>query len=141
MGKPETSFFPISQYSVRLRRTAEEGGEPLGSGTLLIRKEDETVWLLTCAHVFFLKSDPDDEEAESEFVDNVEVEYKAAEAGGRSVTVKLKEKNGDEPAQAGTIMAGKLGGKTPPGKKIFFVRVRRGGWVGGPGKNPPRQNN
>lgn len=55
MGKPETSFFPISQYSVRLRRTAEEGGEPLGSGTLLIRKEDETVWLLTCAHVFFLR--------------------------------------------------------------------------------------
>jgi len=63
------------------------------------------VWLLTCAHVFFLKSDPDDEEAESEFVDNVEVEYKAAEAGGRSVTVKLKEKNVDEPAQAAAYNA------------------------------------
>lgn len=129
MGKPETSFFPISQYSVRLRRTAEEGGEPLGSGTLLIRKEDETVWLLTCAHVFFLKSDPDDEEAESEFVDNVEVEYKAAEAGGRSVTVKLKEKNGDEPAQAGTIMAGNCEETLPCEKDFICVRLDWEDWM------------
>lgn len=27
--------------------------ELLGTGTLLIRKRDQTVWLLTCAHVFF----------------------------------------------------------------------------------------
>lgn len=127
MGKQEISSFPISQYSVRLRR-ADESGQSLGSGTLLIRKEDETVWLLTCAHVFFLKSELD-EDAESEFVENVEVEYKAAEADGGIVAIKLTEKNGDEPASAGTIMAGECEEKLPCEKDFICIKLDWENWM------------
>jgi len=131
MGKQETSSFRTSQYSVRISRTADEGGDPLGTGTLLIRREDETVWLLTCAHVFFPKRWlVDGTEAESDFFDKVAVEYKAAEARGRTVTIILKDPEGETLVSAGTIMAGKWEEPESCDKDYICVKLDWEDWMG-----------
>ncbi len=68
----------IDEYSVRLSR-ADDPKQLLGSGTLIIRRRDRQVFLLTCAHVV---RDLDDEE-------DFQVEYYYANQGAHRIKILL----------------------------------------------------
>lgn len=76
MEKQQTDFELMSQYSVRISR-ADNPSALLGTGTLLIRQEFRTAWLLTCAHVFF----PNKQGSEPLSAVNVEYAYLARKGG------------------------------------------------------------
>lgn len=104
MEKQTSSGLTAQDYSVRIV-TNDESRNFLGSGTLLIRKASQTVWLLTCVHVFFPKD-------KSSQVWNGEVEY---HRNGNGVPFEIDwddaddadDNDEDKPHEPGWVMFGK----------------------------------
>lgn len=115
MERQEKHFDFTGRYSVRLRN-ADNELEYLGTGTLLIRRKDERVWLLTCMHTLFKERvEPGNKSTGSMSpayvpIRRVLVEYKANAAQYQTVTIEIIPQSTAYAVEAnvlpGTVMAG-----------------------------------